>query len=57
MEAGSRVRHLGLGYSVRVRIRDVETVAFGRRTAGVEPAVSGREQSSLPASPPVRPTS
>lgn len=55
VEAGSRVRHLGLGDSVRVRIRDVETVAFGRRTAGIEPAVSGHERSLLPAAPPGRP--
>jgi iron(III) transport system ATP-binding protein len=31
VEAGSRVRHLGLGDLVRVILRDVETVAFGRR--------------------------
>jgi hypothetical protein len=31
VEAGSRVRHLGLGDRVRVRLRDVETVAFGRK--------------------------
>ena len=30
VEAGSRVRHLGLGDAVMVRLRDVETVAFGR---------------------------
>lgn len=31
VEAGSRVRHLGLGDGVRVSLRDVETVAFGRK--------------------------
>jgi ABC-type Fe3+/spermidine/putrescine transport system ATPase subunit len=31
VQAGSRVRHLGLGDRVRVRLRDVETVAFGRK--------------------------
>lgn len=35
VEAGSRVRHLGLGDRVAVRLRDIETVAFGRR--GYEP--------------------
>ncbi|CAN5794605.1 ABC transporter ATP-binding protein [soil metagenome] len=30
VEAGDRVRHLGLGDRVLVRLRDVETVAFGR---------------------------
>jgi iron(III) transport system ATP-binding protein len=32
VEAGSRVRHLGHGDRVRVSLRDVETVAFGRRS-------------------------
>jgi len=41
VEAGSRVRHLGLGDRVTVRLRDVETVAFGRRSAGSQtPAAS-----------------
>jgi hypothetical protein len=31
VEAGSRVRHLGLGDHVRVALREIETVAFGRR--------------------------
>ena len=31
VEAGSRVRHLGLGDHVSVTLREVETVAFGRR--------------------------
>jgi ABC-type Fe3+/spermidine/putrescine transport system ATPase subunit len=31
VEAGSRVRHLGLGDGVSVTLRDVETVAFGRK--------------------------
>ena len=34
VEAGSRVRHLGLGDTVHVELRDVETVAFGRRAGG-----------------------
>jgi len=41
VEAGSQVRHLGLGDRVEVRLRDVETVAFGRRHSGAtvsEPA-------------------
>ncbi len=33
VEAGSRVRHLGLGDRVSVTLRDVETVAFGRRAS------------------------
>ena len=33
VEAGSRVRHLGLGDHVSVVLRDVETVAFGRKGA------------------------
>jgi iron(III) transport system ATP-binding protein len=37
VEAGSRVRHLGLGDLVRVALRDVETVAFGRRPASSSP--------------------
>jgi ABC-type Fe3+/spermidine/putrescine transport system ATPase subunit len=32
VEAGSRVRHLGLGDRVSVQLRDIETVAFGRRS-------------------------
>ena len=34
VEAGSRVRHLGIGDHVRVSLRVIETVAFGRRTPG-----------------------
>ena len=34
VEAGGRVRHLGLGDRVTVRLREVETVAFGRRGQG-----------------------
>jgi len=30
VEAGDRVRHLGLGDRVQVRLREIETVAFGR---------------------------
>jgi iron(III) transport system ATP-binding protein len=33
VEAGSRVRHLGLGDQVSVTLRVIETVAFGRRGA------------------------
>ncbi len=33
VEAGSRVRHLGIGDHVTVDLREIETVAFGRRTA------------------------
>jgi len=36
VEAGSRVRHLGSGDRVSVRLRDVETVAFMRRSAGAQ---------------------
>jgi iron(III) transport system ATP-binding protein len=32
VEAGSRVRHLGIGDRVTVSLRAIETVAFGRRT-------------------------
>ena len=32
VEAGDRIRHLGLGDRVLVRVRDVETVAFGRHS-------------------------
>ena len=40
VEAGGRVRHLGLGDHVAVRLRDVETVAFGRKpSAAPEPPV------------------
>ena len=31
VEAGSRVRHLGIGDRVKIELRDIETVAFGRR--------------------------
>lgn len=33
VEAGGRVRHLGIGDHVKVALREIETVAFGRRTA------------------------
>lgn len=42
VEAGSRVRHLGLGDRVSVTLRDVETVAFGRRS-GSSPSTPARE--------------
>ncbi len=38
VEAGGRVRHLGIGDHVRVTLREIETVAFGRRAP--EPAGS-----------------
>jgi len=41
VEAGSRVRHLGLGDHVSVVLRDIETVAFGRK--GAADARSPRE--------------
>lgn len=34
VEAGSRVRHLGLGDRVAVELKETETVAFGRHPAG-----------------------
>jgi iron(III) transport system ATP-binding protein len=37
VEAGSRVRHLGLGDQVAVSLREVETVAFGRRGSAAPP--------------------
>jgi iron(III) transport system ATP-binding protein len=45
VEAGSRVRHLGLGDRVAVRLRDIETVAFGRRSHEPEPP-AGRGSAS-----------
>ncbi len=38
VEAGSRVRHLGIGDSVGVTLREIETVAFGRRVQEVADA-------------------
>jgi iron(III) transport system ATP-binding protein len=49
VEAGSRVRHLGLGDSVRLEMRDVETVAFGRRGGNVDGMGSLRPTESAPA--------
>lgn len=43
VEAGSRVRHLALGDRVSVEVRNIETVAFGRRSTGgdaADPAIS-----------------
>jgi hypothetical protein len=45
VEAGSRVRHLELGDRVMLRLREIETVAFGRRGAGAE---AGGDQASGP---------
>jgi iron(III) transport system ATP-binding protein len=48
VEAGSRVRHLGLGDRVSVSLREVETVAFGRRpTAG--PVTAAAKDAASPA--------
>jgi iron(III) transport system ATP-binding protein len=48
VEAGSRVRHLGLGDIVRLEIRDVETVAFGRRGGGADVVGPARAKASAP---------
>ncbi len=48
VEAGSRVRHLGLGDRVEVELKEVESVAFGRHTAHAAASAS-----SSPAAPPV----
>lgn len=49
VEAGSRVRHLGLGDRVSVSLRDVETVAFGRRpVVAAAPGGPDRPDSSDP---------
>jgi iron(III) transport system ATP-binding protein len=40
VEASSRVRHLSLGDRVSVTLRDIETVAFGRRHASEPPLTS-----------------
>jgi ABC-type Fe3+/spermidine/putrescine transport system ATPase subunit len=59
VEAGSRVRHLGLGDRVSVTLRAVESVAFTRRGPGTPEAskhgtsVSGSTYAEVP-SPPVR---
>jgi iron(III) transport system ATP-binding protein len=49
VEAGSRVRHLGLGDRVSVSLRDVETVAFGRRTDTNPTPGATADASSVPA--------
>lgn len=48
VEAGSRVRHLGLGDRVDVSLREVETVAFGRRGAA-PPEVTTTSETGDPA--------
>jgi ABC-type Fe3+/spermidine/putrescine transport system ATPase subunit len=48
VQAGSRVRHLDIGDAVRVALRDIETVAFGRRLGGGTPAASVLEHESSP---------
>jgi len=49
VEAGGRVRHLALGDRVTVQLRNIESVAFGRRSSGSESsghAASGVERTS-----------
>lgn len=46
VEAGSRVRHLGLGDQVSVTLREIETVAFGRRSAAVGTTPKGNTAST-----------
>jgi len=47
VEAGSRVRHLGIGDSVSVTLREIETVAFGRRSAEITSALSEAQPEGL----------
>ena len=47
VEAGSRVRHLGIGDRVKVALREIETVAFGRRT----PELAREPAAEAPSSP------
>ena len=51
VEAGGRVRHLGIGDRVRVSVREIETVAFGRRSAEGADAPATREQRRVEAEP------
>ncbi len=48
VEAGSRVRHLGLGDHVAVSLRDVETVAFGRGRPATSASSPGSRTTSAP---------
>ncbi|MEX1295293.1 MAG: ABC transporter ATP-binding protein [Candidatus Limnocylindrales bacterium] len=45
VEAGSRVRHLGIGDRVAVSLREIETVAFGRRTPDTSASAARSAQS------------
>ncbi len=49
VEAGSRVRHLGIGDHVRVSLREIETVAFGRRAPEAEGSAPGSHSTVEPA--------
>ncbi len=55
VEAGSSVRHLSLGDSVRVRVREVETVAFGRRAGSPNAPTPAPAAASAPVGPSLRP--
>jgi iron(III) transport system ATP-binding protein len=48
VEAGSRVRHLGIGDRVTVALREIETVAFGRRSADNDTAAGSARPSAQP---------
>jgi iron(III) transport system ATP-binding protein len=56
VEAGSRVRHLGLGDRVTVELRSVETVAFGRRGPGNEAVTQAGVRAPAPADAEAAPT-
>ena len=57
VEAGSRVRHLGIGDRVKVTLRDIETVAFARRSAeAAEPPAEAAEPPADSPSNPGEPT-
>lgn len=56
VEAGSRVRHLGLGDRVHVEVREVETVAFGRRTTGGDATTPGLPRVAVASIPSIRAT-
>ena len=55
VEAGGRVRHLGIGDNVSVTLREIETVAFGRRQPDphevisvTKPAATDQKRSGAP---------
>jgi iron(III) transport system ATP-binding protein len=56
VQAGSRVRHLDIGDAARVALRDIETVAFGRRSGGGTPAASILADEATPSSREAAPT-